>query len=81
MRPLLDVVIVNWNAGDQLRDCLASLAASGDAARLRVVVVDNASTDGTPDLVREHFAHVQLLTLSHNGGGAGCCCGACCGVC
>ena len=44
---VLDVVVVNWNAGEQLRTCLASLAASGDAAILRVVVVDNASSDGS----------------------------------
>lgn len=45
----LDVVIVNWNAGDQLRACLASLAASAGAEHLRVVVVDNASSDGSAD--------------------------------
>lgn len=47
-RPL-DVVIVNWNAGEQLAACLSSLAACDDAAALRVVVVDNASTDGSAD--------------------------------
>ncbi|CAO4152866.1 hypothetical protein LPLAFNJD_LOCUS3800 [Methylorubrum aminovorans] len=45
----LDVVIVNWNAGEQLRACLASLAASEGAKHLRVVVVDNASGDGSAD--------------------------------
>lgn len=45
----LDVVIVNWNAGDQLRACLASLAASEGAEHLRVVVVDNASSDGSAE--------------------------------
>ncbi|MET7245479.1 glycosyltransferase family 2 protein [Methylobacterium sp. EM32] len=49
--PALDVVIVNWNGGALLRACLASLAAAegqlGDALPLRVVVVDNASRDGS----------------------------------
>ncbi|GJD84096.1 glycosyltransferase family 2 protein [Methylobacterium haplocladii] len=45
----IDVVIVNWNSGDQLRACVKSLAASADAAYLHVVVVDNASTDGSAD--------------------------------
>lgn len=51
MRPSLDIVIVNWNAGEQLVDCLASIAAtSTDGLELRrVVVVDNASTDGSAD--------------------------------
>ncbi|AWN45429.1 glycosyltransferase family 2 protein [Methylobacterium terrae] len=51
--PALDVVIVNWNGGALLRACLASLAAAedglGDALPLRVVVVDNASSDGSLD--------------------------------
>ncbi|AWN50516.1 glycosyltransferase family 2 protein [Methylobacterium sp. 17Sr1-1] len=51
--PALDVVIVNWNGGALLRACLASLAAAedhlGDALPLRVVVVDNASRDGSLD--------------------------------
>ncbi|MGC5780677.1 glycosyltransferase family 2 protein [Methylobacterium sp. NFXW15] len=43
----LDVVIVNWNGGDLLRDCLAGLAASDGAERVAVTVVDNASTDAS----------------------------------
>ncbi|MEH3119761.1 MAG: glycosyltransferase family 2 protein [Methylorubrum populi] len=61
MSPRLDVVIVNWNAGDQLRACLASLAASAGAERLRVVVVDNASTDGSAqDLGQAGLAPIVL---------------------
>ncbi len=47
----LDVVIVNWNSGQQLRCCLASLARTVREGFQfgRVVVVDNASTDGSAD--------------------------------
>ncbi len=51
----LDIVIVNWNAGDRLRDCLGSLQpavahAVGHGIRVdRVVVVDNGSEDGSAD--------------------------------
>lgn len=47
--PDLDVVIVNWNSGADLAGCLSSLARSelGRHALGRVVVVDNASTDGS----------------------------------
>jgi len=47
MPPTLDIVIVNWNSGDQLRRCLESFeSASNDRVALnRVVVVDNASSD------------------------------------
>lgn len=43
----VDVVIVNWNAGDQLRTCVDSLVRFGDDAVAKIVVVDNGSTDGS----------------------------------
>jgi N-acetylglucosaminyl-diphospho-decaprenol L-rhamnosyltransferase len=47
----LDVVIVNWNSGRWLRECLRALAAAAPRACTvsRVIVVDNASTDGSCD--------------------------------
>jgi GT2 family glycosyltransferase len=55
--PRLDVVIVNWNSGALLRECIAALAASSLASRLNVVVVDNASSDGSADAL-QHCALV-----------------------
>jgi N-acetylglucosaminyl-diphospho-decaprenol L-rhamnosyltransferase len=49
--PAVDVVVVNWNTDGYLRSCLAALAGSTGPVRFgRVVVVDNASTDGSADL-------------------------------
>jgi len=51
----LDIVIVNWNAGDQLTDCLASFAPACQDPTFKLskcIVVDNASTDGSA----EHLA-------------------------
>jgi GT2 family glycosyltransferase len=50
-RPSVHVVIVNWNSGAQLRECLASFAAVADDAvtLARVTVVDNASADGSAE--------------------------------
>lgn len=47
MNPDLDIIIINWNTGPQLRACLESIASSDQSSFLlrRVVVVDNASTD------------------------------------
>jgi len=45
--PRAHLVIVNWNSGDWVRRCLASLAAHGGEAVDRVVVVDNGSSDGS----------------------------------
>jgi len=49
MRPTLDIVIVNWNAGPNLRACLQSVddARRNELELKHVVVVDNASTDGS----------------------------------
>jgi N-acetylglucosaminyl-diphospho-decaprenol L-rhamnosyltransferase len=51
MPPSLDIIIVNWNTGALLRDCLKSIAqARGESFRLdRVVAVDNNSTDGSAE--------------------------------
>ncbi|MBI4548207.1 MAG: glycosyltransferase family 2 protein [Ignavibacteriae bacterium] len=51
MKPLLDIIIVNWNSGRQLRDCLESIAGTDRTGfqLQRVVVVDNGSTDGSID--------------------------------
>jgi N-acetylglucosaminyl-diphospho-decaprenol L-rhamnosyltransferase len=47
-RPSIHVVIVNWNSGTQLRECLLSFATvAADAVALRLSVIDNASTDGS----------------------------------
>jgi N-acetylglucosaminyl-diphospho-decaprenol L-rhamnosyltransferase len=60
----LSVVIVNYNTRDLLRDCLASLAASTQPAE--VIVVDNASSDGSADMVAAEFPQVRLLAQPQN---------------
>ncbi|WP_255556557.1 glycosyltransferase family 2 protein [Methylococcus sp. Mc7] len=46
----IDIVIVNWNSGTQLRECLRSIENLGnEAAPVTVTVVDNASSDGSAD--------------------------------
>ncbi|KMO44530.1 glycosyl transferase [Methylobacterium tarhaniae] len=79
--PALDVVIVNWNGGALLRTCLASLSAAedglGDALRLRVVVVDNASRDGSlEDLPRLRHGPAVIANPDNQGFGRACNAGA-----
>ena len=62
----IGVVIVSWNVRDLLRDCLRSLRAAGLPSR--VVVVDNASADGSADMVRAEFPEVTLLASPSNQG-------------
>ncbi|MEW6421707.1 MAG: glycosyltransferase, partial [Deinococcota bacterium] len=63
-------VIVTYNRKDKLVNCLNHLRASAEQPQ-RVLIVDNASTDGTPELVRRLFPEFDLLVLDHNVGGAG----------
>jgi GT2 family glycosyltransferase len=62
--PSLSVVIVSYGARGQLQRCLEALPVESD----HVIVVDNASPDGSADLVRERFPHVYLLALAENRG-------------
>jgi hypothetical protein len=49
----VSVVIVNWNGGEMLHDCLRSLAQCERLGRMEIIVVDNASTDGSWDSIPE----------------------------
>ena len=65
----LSIIIVNWNVKALLRSCLQSLYDAGQAAphlSLEVIVVDNASHDGSPQMVRDEFPQVQLIANDDN---------------
>jgi asparagine synthase (glutamine-hydrolysing) len=64
----VSVVIVNWNTREILRACLQSLERHLSAVRHEVIVVDNASSDGSPDMVREDFPTVRLIANRENVG-------------
>jgi GT2 family glycosyltransferase len=64
----LDVVIVSYRCEALLRDCLASLRANPTRVPMRVIVVDNASGDGTPGMVRREFGETELIEQPHNSG-------------
>jgi GT2 family glycosyltransferase len=64
-RPVkITVVVLTWNGAAYVENCLASLLA--DEHHPEVIVVDNGSTDGTPELVSEHFTGVQLIRNERN---------------
>jgi hypothetical protein len=65
--PAVSVVIPNWNGRGWLEPCLASLAAQ-DLTPAEVIVVDNGSTDGSVDYLRESHPQVEVLALDHNTG-------------
>lgn len=70
-RPLVSVIVVNWNGLAYLQDCLASLRAQSYPA-LEVIVVDNGSTDGSVEYLRaEHTAGIRLVESATNTGFTG----------
>ncbi len=66
MNPDLSVCIVNWNTRDLLDACLNSLRDNAGGLELEVIVVDNASTDGSPDMVRERHPQAKLIANEQN---------------
>lgn len=65
---MLSVLIVNWNTRDLLRACLASLQRYPPSIPMEVIVVDNASHDGSADMVRSEFPAVKILASEVNTG-------------
>ncbi len=63
---MISVLIVNHDGRDHLRHCLEQLSSPAEGTHGEVIVVDNASTDGSAAMVREHFPHCRLLALDAN---------------
>ena len=60
------VAVISWNTRDLLRRCLESFAREVDSGRVELWVVDNASDDGSADLVREEFGWTRLIASEEN---------------
>lgn len=64
----LSIAIVSWNTRDLLRRCLQTIFETAGDLALEVIVVDNASSDGSPVMVHEQFPQVRLLENNDNRG-------------
>jgi len=75
VKPSLDVVVVNWNAGRQLRECLESIAECDKSTfeLQRVVVVDNASTDNSVSNLESLQLPLLIIRNRENRGFAAAC--------
>jgi len=65
------VVILNWNTRDYLRKFLPGLIASTEGLDAEVIVADNASTDGSPEMLAAEFPDVRRISLDRNYGFTG----------
>lgn len=68
----LDVIIVNWNAGEQLYECVDSVLQHGQSLVRRIIVVDNGSTDGSEKAIKD-MPGVELILAGENLGFAKAC--------
>ncbi len=64
----LSILIVNWNTRDLLALCLRAIPLAVGKWSHEVVVVDNGSTDGSPEMVRADFPWVRLIENGENAG-------------
>jgi GT2 family glycosyltransferase len=63
---LVSIVIVNWNTRDLLLQCIASIRDKVAESLCEVIVVDNASSDGSVEAVRDRFPDVRLIASREN---------------
>src|SRR4051795_5174968 len=58
--------IVSWNANHYLRRCLQTLKAGTHFSTSETIIVDNASSDGSPEMVKREFPWVKLIQTGSN---------------
>jgi GT2 family glycosyltransferase len=66
----LSILIVNWNTRDFLAACIESILATAEPLRYEIIVVDNASSDGSAEMMRRYRDHaaVKFIENSTNAG-------------
>lgn len=62
----LTIIIVNWNTRDMLKDCLHSIMQTKGNIEIQIIVVDNASSDGSREMVSSAFPEVTLINSGDN---------------
>lgn len=72
MEPLVSIVIPHWNGKQFLQPCLESLRAQ-TYTHHEVIIVDNASSDGSQAYIKAHYPEVRLIELAENRGFTGAC--------
>lgn len=62
----LSIIVVTYNSRRHVRDCLESIQRASEGIDHEVIVVDNASQDGTPDIIRNEFPKASLIANPEN---------------
>src|SRR6266851_1900512 len=64
----VSIVVLNYNTCEHLRRCLTALVEEGSKLETETFVVDNASSDGSADMIAAEFPSVHLIRAPRNGG-------------
>lgn len=70
MVPQVFIVVVNWNGYKDTIECIESLQKV-TYSNYEIAIVDNGSTDGSPEILKEKFPHIPLIQIKENLGYAG----------
>ncbi|MDD2807782.1 MAG: glycosyltransferase family 2 protein [Patescibacteria group bacterium] len=62
----LSIVVVSWNVKKLLRECLKSIFVRENKLNIEVIVVDNASHDGSVEMIKNEFPAIDLIPNTHN---------------
>ena len=62
----ISAIIISWNTIKYLRDCLTSIRKTGISSIKEIIVVDNASKDGSAEMIMEEFPEVTLIRSKQN---------------
>lgn len=62
----VSVIIVSFNTRELLRDCLDSIIKKTSGLKYEVIIVDNASSDGSVDMVKKEFPWIRIIESKKN---------------
>ncbi|MEI8390322.1 MAG: glycosyltransferase [bacterium] len=62
----VSIILVNYNTKDLTRDCLKSVYEKTEGLEYDIWVVDNASSDGSQNMIKEEFPYVKLIESLEN---------------
>jgi GT2 family glycosyltransferase len=66
MKPLVCIIVLNYNGKEVIQTCLSSLIKNTAYSNYKILIVDNGSTDGSPGIIKREFKKVQLIELTEN---------------
>ncbi|MCP4613412.1 MAG: glycosyltransferase family 2 protein [Planctomycetes bacterium] len=64
----LSIIIISWNVREDLRTCICSIEENKPSCTFEVIIVDNASTDGTIEMLKKDFPEIKLIVNHDNRG-------------